>query len=788
MQKEEIIDSSYKRVIRETSLDVSHFQQLLDRGISEESIKDNGYVTFSGVEEEKVNLGLKIKDEVGNCSFVVPGIFRANGENNSNIPVLNTNQGLGIPSRDYTGRLKGFRIRTEGPGGKKYLHLSSKKFGGPSIVNSVHFPRKYNNEEEVFLTEGPLKADVATELMGSLVLATQSITATECLKTDLKGLGVRRVVVAYDKDLETNAAVARATAKTMRLLLGCGYEVGVATWEIDEKGIDDAIKAGGVIDTLEVDEAKEYLEKVFLKLGLREVNWEGESSDPIEKDFEYIDWGKITALPSISIEPEKFKSEDIPEFAREYATEVADQIQAPIEYLLVTLISTISSLIGVLIKIRPKAKDNWEVVVNLWALVIGAPSSYKSPMMRAILKLLDDHIKLFHEQHLEEMKKFRALEKSLKIRSKSIEDGIKEELKKSQPKKKKIAELEKSLLEIENELDTGKPKERRIILNDSTPEATTKVLTDNKNGILMYRDEIAGLIQSCNKPGRENERAMYLEGFNGNVPTRTDRISREDDFLEYVCISIVGAIQPGVLDSILLKSHRDGGGNDGFMERFQLAVSPNLSKSWKYIDREFDPAIEERVKRVIDSLVFIHEVIEEPISLRFSMEAQSFFKEWCESLVNRVRGKSNTDDASVNHLGKYTSLMPSLSLIFHVCDLVDKGEDIENSKVGLESAKRAARWCDILEQHAAKIYSSAANVEVSGAYSLLERIKSGEVRNGFPVRSIYRKGWQHLSNKQAVYKALDILETVNIARVKKEKGPKGASSPVIEINPEVYDA
>ena len=77
--------------------------------------------------------------------------------------------------------------------------------------------------------------------------------------------------------------------------------------------------------------------------------------------------------------------------------------------------------------------------------------------------------------------------------------------------------------------------------------------------------------------------------------------------------------------------------------------------------------------------------------MKFTDEAQELFEEWIKELETK---KLNTSDESLplkEHFGKYRSLMPSLSLIFHLLDIA---ENNTVSNVSLRATQLAANWCD----------------------------------------------------------------------------------------------
>ena len=111
--------------------------------------------------------------------------------------------------------------------------------------------------------------------------------------------------------------------------------------------------------------------------------------------------------------------------------------------------------------------------------------------------------------------------------------------------------------------------------------------------------------------------------------------------------------------------------------------------------------------------------------------------------------------------------MPSLALIFQLIGYVDgTGEE---GAVGLKPTLQAAAWCEYLETHAARLYSSAENPAMEGARVLLHYIHKGEVGDGDSTRSVYRKHWTKLSTLEEVNSACAVLEEFGWIRIEAVK-------------------
>lgn len=129
-----------------------------------------------------------------------------------------------------------------------------------------------------------------------------------------------------------------------------------------------------------------------------------------------------------------------------------------------------------------------------------------------------------------------------------------------------------------------KPKQKRYKSDDPTVEKLGVILAENSQGILLYRDELMGWLSSFQRKGRESDRPFFLEGWNGKHGFEIDRIGREAPHIEEVCISILGGIQPGPLSQYIHSAIKGGMGDDGFIQRFQIMVWPDVKSEWELIE------------------------------------------------------------------------------------------------------------------------------------------------------------------------------------------------------------
>jgi len=191
------------------------------------------------------------------------------------------------------------------------------------------------------------------------------------------------------------------------------------------------------------------------------------------------------------------------------------------------------------------------------------------------------------------------------------------------------------------------------------------------------------------------------------------------------------------------------------MQRFQLLVYPNPSRTWKNIDRTPDRKAKEQIEEVIrrldriDAMRVDADEGEIPI-LRFDPDAQALFNEWRGVLEHRLRDGSEHPLMEA-HLAKYRSMVPSLALILHLTVA-------EEGPISYEALERAIAWAEYLEPHARRVYAPGISPDLTAAHAIAARIKAGNLDASFTARDIYRHGWSALSTRDAVVAGLKVLE------------------------------
>jgi putative DNA primase/helicase len=466
-----------------------------------------------------------------------------------------------------------------------------------------------------------------------------------------------------------------------------------------------------------------------------------------------------------------------------WISDIAERSQAPIEYVAIGALTSMAGVVGRQLAIRPKRHDDWTVVPNLWGLGIGRAGIMKSPAMGETQRPLQRLTSKAREAHQIAMRDYEFQLEEAQARKDVAKATLRAALKDGAPTDEIKRAFEAPLPEP--------PSERRYVVNDATVEKLGEILNDNPNGVLIFRDELAGFLRTMDREGHENDRAFYCEAWNGQGEYTYDRIGRGTVHIEAACVSILGGIQPGPLHAYMREIFGDGRSDDGLIQRFQLMVFPDVSSEWQNVDRWPNTAAKARAFEIFQRLADLDPTQLKAAQdesglpfLRFTPEAQDVFDAWRAALEHRLRAETDEHPAVLSHLAKFRSLMPSLALLLHLVECVDRGA---GGAVSGEVTRRAVAWCTCLEAHARRVYHSVTNGPAVALVALSKKIKAGKLSSPFRARAILRNGWAGLTDANDVFAALEVLCELHwLRRVEIGAGVRGGRPTVeYQVNPVV---
>ena len=571
-----------------------------------------------------------------------------------------------------------------------------------------------------------------------------------------------RLIVAADDDWQTegNPGVTKATEAARAV--GCWLATPSFTTERGDKDTDfnDLHRLAGmgavkscIAAAVEVEVVKSHQDVV-----------KKSNVFPLltEADF----WPEPSPLPDALPAVQAFDPELLPEALRGWVADIAHRMQCPPDFPASGTLVALSSLIGARVVVAPKARDDWRVVPNLWGLIVGRPGVMKSPALSEVLKPL-------HRLEATEREQWQLAHEAWELDNKVATMAAEASEKQARGLASKDPAKARTLLEP---VDTpAEPLARRYVVNDATVEKLGELLTVNQWGVLVYRDELHGLLCSMDRQGQEGARGFYLTGYDGNQGHAVDRILRGESYIPRVCLAMLGGIQPGKLQSYVRDAVAGGAGDDGLLQRFGLAVWPDVNREFVYVDRWPDTPAKQAAWAVFERLDQLQPASDtDPQEWRFTPEAQALFEEWLIPFETEIRGEE-LHPALVSHLSKYRKLIPALALIFALVDTPDSSGVIHAREL-----IRALAWSEYLRSHAERIYAAAVIPETAGAKQLLDKIKAGKLCDGdgvildaFTPRLVAVKHWAGLGTPDAVRKAADLL--TDYGWLAREAVPTGAA-------------
>ena len=272
----DVLDRAYRAALGALALSDAHLAALKRRGLPQAEVRLRGYRTLADL-EGALAAGAAAQRAGGVALARVPG-FRRRLHTPGAGPawILSAHPGLLIPVRDANGRIVALKVRRdEGETGRaigpRYVYASSVRWGGPGPGAPPHLPTLPAPPLPpplpgvLRVTEGELKADVATVLSGIRTVSVAGVGSWRSALPMLRALGARRVLLAFDADAPRKPAVARALyALAWALHAESGVEVALEQWdEADGKGIDDLLAGGGRPQVVEGADVPRRLEALL---------------------------------------------------------------------------------------------------------------------------------------------------------------------------------------------------------------------------------------------------------------------------------------------------------------------------------------------------------------------------------------------------------------------------------------------------------------------------------------------------------------------------------------------
>ena len=333
--------------------------------------------------------------------------------------------------------------------------------------------------------------------------------------------------------------------------------------------------------------------------------------------------------------------------ATEMLRKVASSLQCPVDIALSAMFATVGVAMGKRVIIDDGKYRNYPC---LWVCVVAPSGSNKSTPIRFFLQPLKDRDSYNYGVYREELRAYRQAGD-----------------------------------------DKGdKPVFKQYVISDSTPEARNQVLSVNPNGILLYRDELKGMIDDFCQYAKSGELSQMLSMFDSDTIV-VNRKSDEPLLIKDPFMSIIGSIQPSVLVDTF---GNDNMMNNGFNQRW-LFCYPESGMPEMYNDVSIPQSVISDWKDFIYNLImYDFSVMGGKIYIRG--EAKRVYIDYYNSLQIK---KASADD--------YLSSVYS-KLQIHVIRWAGVAHILGNSPTSIditpEEMEYSVRCMDYFERCALKVY------------------------------------------------------------------------------------
>lgn len=191
----------------------------------------------------------------------------------------------------------------------------------------------------------------------------------------------------------------------------------------------------------------------------------------------------------------------------------------------------------------------------------------------------------------------------------------------------------------------GSLADKQCLFGDFTIESLVKAAVTNRRGISVYMDELGGFFKNFNRYNSGSEQEFWLSNWSGS-PYAVTRMNRKY-FLEWLAISIVGTIQPSLLDEL----GKGGRSQNGFVERILFCYPEKVgviklkrrnqrSDTKHILLKNYAPIIQTLLDRQL-AMQGIEDEDDQPHEIYFSPEADDILTDYLNNLKDRMDKHDN---------------------------------------------------------------------------------------------------------------------------------------------------
>ena len=366
--------------------------------------------------------------------------------------------------------------------------------------------------------------------------------------------------------------------------------------------------------------------------------------------------------------PDPIPMDALPDAIVPYVRDQSELMGSDPSIMAITAITSIASVLHDGIEIQPLEYDTgWTESAILWSVVVGEPSTKKTPAMQKVTKQLS------------------RIDARLNVENERVEKDHEHQLRMWKAAVKKDETLQMP----------EKPKSLRVMIEDATIAAASDILQDNERGIGCFRDEISswiGSFDAFNGGGMASmDKGNWLQAYNGG-PRMIDRAGNRKIRVPNWSVCMMGGIQPGIIRKIVKNL-----GNDGLLQRFMVICAHDAGM---YADRVPDEKAAREFAELFDA-VYAMPPSSRPVTLsRFAHDSRLRVSQYAMKFT-----KVFVNSPMQAWVGKWDGLYARILLVYHAIECAVVGVHPTNREVSGETACKVEKLiCGSLLHHALYFY------------------------------------------------------------------------------------
>lgn len=201
---------------------------------------------------------------------------------------------------------------------------------------------------------------------------------------------------------------------------------------------------------------------------------------------------------------------------------------------------------------RVALTPSWAEPAILWAVLVGVPSSGKSPALDPLTDIMATFEADMARDFEQTMRTYTADLEVATQKKADWKNSVKDAIKAGEPSPSFPADAQ----------EPTQPQRPRIMIADATMEAAADIAAANPKGLILIRDELGAWWRGFNRYGGDGERQFWLQAYGARQHTVDRKKLGRPVVIPRLSVSALGGTQPDVLAQLL------DGEEDGFAARF----------------------------------------------------------------------------------------------------------------------------------------------------------------------------------------------------------------------------